>query len=1186
MAFAPFVPLRVFSSYSMLEGAIDPKAIAKLAKERGFPAIALCDRNGLYAAPAFASACCDAGIQPIIGTLLAVAREGTRGAEIDWLALYAQNEAGWLNLCRLVSRAHLGRPLELEPHVELIELDGYTDGLIALSGAGEGGLARLLAAGKHEAATDLAVRLEALFPGRFYIELARRGDPLEEAADEALIEFAYARDLPLVATNPAMFPERQFHGAHDALLCIANSTHIDAPDRPRSSGEAWVKPADVMAELFADLPEALANTLVVAQRCAFAPPRRKPLLPSLAGDTEGEARMLADDARAGLARRLIAYYPEADVAALAAALALQGEERRAACAALAPVGVGEEFLEYAERLDFEADIINRMGFAGYFLIVADFIKWAKDNDIPVGPGRGSGAGSLIAWSLTITDLDPIRLGLLFERFLNPERVSMPDFDIDFCETRRGEVIRYVQKKYGADHVAQIITFGKLKARAVLRDTGRILQMSYGQVDRLCKLVPNHPTDPWTLPRTLNGVAEFKREYDNDDEVRRLIDLAVQLEGLPRNSSTHAAGVVIGDRPLEQLVPLYRDPRSDMPVTQFDMKYVEDTGLIKFDFLGLKTLSVLRKAADLLGKRGISIDLGGLAWDDPQVYRLLQAGDTVGVFQLESEGMRRTLAAVKPTSFGDIIALVSLYRPGPMDNIPLFGRRKNGLEAIEYPHEKLSGILAETYGIFVYQEQVMQAAQILAGYSLGDADLLRRAMGKKVQAEMDAQRLRFVEGCAEVSGIDRKKAYELFDLIDKIAGYGFNKRHAAAYALLSYQTAWFKAHYPHEFYAASMCFDMHQSEKLSIFVDDMRRNAVAVAGPDMNASEAEFTVEQTDESYAVRYALAGIRNVGEKAMEAIVAEREANGRFTSLEELFRRVPSGSMNRRQLEGLVGSGAFDSLEPNRAKVLANADMLLAVADEAERSRTSGQAGLFGGEGEAQQAVRLVDAPAWSRSEQMAKERENFGFYFAAHPVEQWRTIASANGARTHASLVSAGGVAGGRQMAVMAAMVEGVQRRKTKRGKDFVVAEFSDSTGQFSASCFEESLVESFVAWAKEGTCVLLNVELDSPSPEEPPRVTVRGGRPLTEVREAARMELRLEVDRAEALQELALLLAPGTPGKGEVLVRLRTGLDREPLVRLGGDFHLDGELAEQVATIEGVSAVSLAARRGAAHLRLVA
>lgn len=1191
MSFASFVPLRVFSSYTMLDGAIDPKAIAKLAKERKFPAIAITDRNGLYGSVAFAGACRDVGVQPVIGTMLGVSREAAKGPDspIDWLALYAQNEAGWLNLCHLVSAAHLDRPLELDPHVALAELEGHADGLICLTAAGEGALVRLLAEGRRDAADAYAERLQALFGDRLYIEVARRGDAGEEAAEDALIDLAYARDLPLVATNPANFAEASFHAAHDALLCIANSTHIDAADRPRSSGEAWVKPIEVMEQTFADLPEALANTLVVAQRCAYAPPKRKPILPSLAGDKEGEARMAAEDSRTGLVARLKPYYPEAVWPELVEALTAPSVEEGAperVFAQLAAEGLWDEIKGYKDRLEFEISIINRMGFGGYFLIVADFIKWAKDQGIPVGPGRGSGAGSLVAWALTITDLDPIKLGLLFERFLNPERVSMPDFDIDFCETRRGEVIRYVQKKYGQDHVAQIITFGKLKARAVLRDTGRILQMSYGQVDRLTKMVPNHPTDPWSLPRALNGVSEFKREYDIDPEVKRLIDLAMQLEGLPRNSSTHAAGVVIGDRPLAQLVPLYRDPRSDMPVTQFDMKFVEDSGLVKFDFLGLKTLSVLRKATDLMKKRGIEMNLDTLAWDDPKVYELLQRGDTVGVFQLESEGMRRTLAAVKPTNFGDIIALVSLYRPGPMDNIPLFGRRKNGLEAIEYPHPKLEGILSETYGIFVYQEQVMQAAQILAGYSLGDADLLRRAMGKKVQAEMDAQRQRFVEGCKEHSDIEPKKANELFDLIDKFAGYGFNKSHAAAYALLSYHTAWLKTHYPHEFYAASMCFDMHQSEKLAVFVDDMRRNGVAIEGPDINHSEAEFTVEPTHEGHAVRYALAGVRNVGEKAMEQLVAEREANGPFVSLDDVFRRAPAGSMNRRQLEGLAASGAFDCVEPNRAKVLANADVLLMEADRSAKERTSDQHSFLGGDDHGEQALRLAEVEPWSRQDQMAKERENFGFYFAAHPVAQFHAVASANGARPYGSLM-AGGVQGGRQTAMIAAMVESVNKGRTRKGNDFVRADFSDSSGQFSAACFEESLVEPMLRWAKEGTCLLLTVELDSPSPDEPPRVTVRGARPLEEVVGSTQMALTMDVDRVEAVQELAMLLQE-RGSNGTVTLRLRTGLNDEPTVRLGRDFKVDGDLAEQVALIEGVANVSLGPQRrgGGGHLRLVA
>ncbi|MEI6641575.1 MAG: DNA polymerase III subunit alpha [Novosphingobium sp.] len=1196
MPHAPFVPLRIFSSYTMLDGAIDPKAIAKTAAERGFPAIAITDRNGLYGSVAFAKACFDVGVQPIIGTMLAVARPAREGAAptgfgagaptIDWLALYAQDAKGYDNLCHLVSRAHLARPVEFAPHVPLAELEGHSEGLLCLTAAGEGALARLLADGQQSAAEAYLAGLEALLPQRLYIELARRGDPAEMAAEAALIDLAYARDLPLVATNPASFAERAFYDAHDAMLCIASSTHVDSADRPRSSKEWWIKPAPMMEEIFADCPEALANTLVVAQRTAFKPPKRSPILPSLAGDKEGEARMMAADSRHGLVARMKPYYPEAVWDELVEALTCPVEDLDAKTfEGLKAADHWDEVKQYRDRLEFEINIINRMGFGGYFLIVADFIKWAKEQGIPVGPGRGSGAGSLVAWALTITDLDPIKLGLLFERFLNPERVSMPDFDIDFCETRRGEVIRYVQRKYGDDHVAQIITFGKLKARAVLRDTGRILQMSYGQVDRLCKMVPNHPTDPWPLPRALNGVADLKREYDRDPEVRRLIDLAMQLEGLPRNSSTHAAGVVIGDRPLAQLVPLYRDPRSDMPVTQFDMKFVEEAGLVKFDFLGLKTLSVLRKAVDLMARRGIQIDLDRLAWDDAQVYKLLQSGDTVGVFQLESEGMRRTLAAVKPTNFGDIIALVSLYRPGPMDNIPLFGRRKNGLEEIEYPHEKLSVILAETYGIFVYQEQVMQAAQILAGYSLGDADLLRRAMGKKVQAEMDAQRQRFVDGCLTVSGIDAKKANELFDLIDKFAGYGFNKSHAAAYALLAYQTAWLKTHYPHEFYAASMCFDMHQSEKLAVFVDDMRRAGLALYGPDINRSEAEFTVERTEDGYAVRYALAGLRNVGEKAMEAIVAEREANGPYASLDDLFRRLPAGAMNRRGLEALAAGGAFDALEPNRAQITANAELLMAVADEAVRSRTSGQAGLFGAEDHAVPATRLAETPPWSRADQMAAERDTFGFYFAAHPVTEYRAVASANGARTYGSLMSGeGDPAGSRTGAVMAALVEGVNRRKTKKGSDFIAADFSDSSGQFSASCFEEALVEPFQQWAREGTCVLLTVELDRPNPDEPPRITVRGARPLASVSSAARMLLRLDVTRPEAMSELALLLPRAEGARGEVIARLRTGTVREPCLRLGANFALDSDLIERLIPVEGLANVALTARPDR-HLRLV-
>jgi DNA polymerase-3 subunit alpha len=1157
MAYSPFVPLRVFSSFTMLEGAIEPKAIAKAARDRGFPAIAICDRNGLYGAMAFGDACKAAGVQPIVGALLSVARPGQRLANgaplIDWLALYAQDDTGYNNLCALVSAAHLGRPVEQEPHVLLSDLAGKTDGLICLTGGGEGALARLLAGEQATAANDYVEQLEALFADRLYVELSRRGDAAETAAEKALLDLAYARALPIVATNPASFVEPQFHPAHDAMLCIAQSAYVESEDRRVSCPEAWLKPAEAMEDAFSDLPEAIRNSLVVAQRCAFMAPKRAPILPSLAGDREGEAAQLKADAHAGLAARL-AHYPD-----------LSDEERRT----------------YVDRLDFEVGVIVQMGFPGYFLIVADFIKWAKTHDIPVGPGRGSGAGSVVAWALTITDLDPLKLGLLFERFLNPERVSMPDFDIDFCETRRGEVIRYVQEKYGRDTVAQIITFGKLKARAVLKDTGRVLQMSYGQVDRLAKLVPNHPTDPWTLDRALNGVSELMTEYKQDDGVRRLFDMAKQLEGLPRHSSTHAAGVVIGDRPLDQLVPLYRDPRSDMPVTQFDMKYVESAGLVKFDFLGLKTLSVLKEARRLLALRGVDVDLDALAWDDTAVYELLQRGETVGVFQLESEGMRRTLSAVKPTNFGDIIALVALYRPGPMDNIPLFGARKNGREKIAYPHPLLEGILAETYGIFVYQEQVMQAAQILAGYSLGGADLLRRAMGKKVQAEMDAQRDTFVKGCGEHNNIDAKAANELFDLIDKFAGYGFNKSHAAAYALLSYQTAWLKAHYPHEFFAASMSFDSHQTDKLSIFIDDMRRLDVAVTPPSINDSEADFSVGRSDEGLAVRYALGALKGVGEKAMEALVAERHVKGDFASLDDFASRIDPKLLNRRQIEALAGAGAFDCVEPDRPRAFAGAESLLACANSSAHERSTGQGGLFGGDIAIAPALQLPAAEPWTLAERMTREKDAFGFYYSSHPVEQYEAIISARGARTYGDICDNVEMTPGTRIPmVMAAMVESARPRVSQRGNRFLNLTLSDRSGQFQSSCFDEIAGKTLEMLASDGGCAMLSVELDLLEGEETPRVTVRGAQSLADIAATAALQLTCRVELPEAIDEIARLLERRDDARGKVVISTRDPLTDEDIrIELGRSFALGPDTVSRLDMIAGVAetALSLVAPR---------
>jgi len=1151
-----FVPLRIFSSFTMLDGAIEPKAIAAQARKQGFPAAALTDRNGLYAAMAYSDAAKKSGVQPIIGTMLGVCRPDMPDGvtvPLDWIALYAQDKAGYDNLCALVSHAHLGRPIELAAHVSMETLARHTDGLIALTAGGEGALARLFAEGQPDRARAYCDRLQAIFGDRLYIELSRRHDATEQAAEAELIDLAYDRDLPLVATNPCCFAESAFGDAHDAMLCIAHSTYVETEDRPRSCPDAWLKPAETMKALFEDLPEAIANTLIVAQRCAVMAPYRKPILPTLAGDLAGEAQMLRDDAAAGLEARLDRI----------AELRVQKGE---------PEGEPGWRDVYRERLKFEVDVIVQMGFPGYFLIVADFIKWAKDHDIPVGPGRGSGAGSVVAWALTITDLDPLKLGLLFERFLNPERVSMPDFDIDFCETRRGEVIRYVQEKYGRDQVAQIITFGKLKARAVLKDTGRVLQMSYGQVDRLAKLVPNHPTDPWDLKRALNGVPELAKEYSNDNQVRRLWDLATKLEGLPRHSSTHAAGVVIGDRPLAQLVPLYRDPRSDMPVTQFDMKYVEGAGLVKFDFLGLKTLSVLQKAVQLLAKRGITIALDALEWDDPKVYELLQRGDTVGVFQLESEGMRRTLSAVRPSNFGDIIALVSLYRPGPMDNIPSFGRRKQGNEEIVYPHALLEPILSETYGIFVYQEQVMQAAQVLAGFSLGGADLLRRAMGKKVKAEMDAQRAGFVEGCLSVNGIKKAEANALFDLIDKFAGYGFNKSHAAAYALLAYQTAWLKAHHPHEFYAASMCYDMALTDKLAIFVDDARRAGVTLLPPCVNASLADFDVQANGEGLGVRYALGALKSVGEGAMEKLVAERAA-GRFASLDDIATRVDPRLLNKRQLETLAAAGGFDGIDPNRAGVHAVAETILAVAARTHSQKISGQGGLFGDASHAGDTIKLPASARWTLSQRMDQEKEAFGFYFSAHPVDRHAHLARNHGARNFGSLTELTIPDDGtRAGATMAVLVEDARWRTSARGKRYMMAQLSDPSGQFTATCFDDAVAADLEEAARVGGCGLITVELDRRPGEEAPRISVKRIQPFETLATTARFVLEVTVADPAAFAPLAALLADHRGARGEVRATLTTP-DGEATILLGRDFLLDAELAGHVETLHGIAAATL-------------
>jgi DNA polymerase-3 subunit alpha len=1160
MPLADFVHLRTHSAYSLSAGAITVKELVQLCRGEAMPAVAIADSGNLFGALEFATACAESGIQPIIGVEIALAGAAARGprpgdgygnghghghGEPDRIVLLVQSEAGYRNLMRLTSQAYLDGEAGAEPALTPADLAGANAGLICLAGGAAGPLGRLLAEGQGEAAAAMLAILKDLFPGRLYIELQRHGLPEEAKSEAALVDLAYAHDLPLVATNDAYFPDREFYAAHDALMCIAQGRAIADDDRKRLTPQHYFRPAAEMRALFADLPEACDNTLVIARRCAFIPQPRKPILPAFplpegAPQGSSEESGLRAAAEAGLDARLAA------------------------------AGIGDAAATpYRERLAFELDMIVRTGFAGYFLIVADFIQWAKRRAIPVGPGRGSGAGSVVAWALTITDLDPLRLGLLFERFLNPERVSMPDFDIDFCQDRRDEVIRYVQQKYGRDRVAQIITFGKLQARAVLRDVGRVLGMPYGQVDRLCKLVPNNPAHPVSLAKAIAGEPQLQQQRDSDETVARLMEIALRLEGLYRHASTHAAGVVIGDRPLAELVPLYRDPRSDMPVTQFNMKWVELAGLVKFDFLGLKTLTVLARCLELLEARGTRLDLANLPLDDPLTFELLSRGDTVGVFQVESQGCRDMLRQLRPDRFEDIVAANALYRPGPMENIPRYIAVKHGREEPDTLHPKIEGILKETHGIMIYQEQVMQIAQVLAGYTLGGADLLRRAMGKKIQSEMDAQRAQFVSGAVE-RGVDRARAELIFDQMAKFAGYGFNKSHAAAYALITYQTAYLKANHPVEFMAASMTLDLGNTDKLAHFRQELDHLGIALLPPDINRSQATFAVEDDPKSGkpAIRYALAAVKGVGAQAMRELVAEREKGGPFKDLFDFALRLDAKSFNRRQFENLVKAGACECLNPNRAQSFAAAELLLRQASRAAEERESkqeslfaGAAGLTDGRFAARPSLPLVGD--WPEIERLQHELDAIGFYLSAHPLDPYGKSLERAGILRWVDLPAAL-AAGGSTRFRLAGIVNNKKERTSARGNRFAFVQLSDTTGIFEVTLFSEVLSQTRALL--EGGQPLV-VTVDVRREEENLRLTAQKIEPLDSIIAHVAAGLRVFVGAAEALPRLKSVIAREAGGRGRVTVVLDLP-QSEVEIALPGGFRVDPRVRAAVKSLPGI------------------
>ena len=1145
MPLADFVHLRVHTAYSLSAGAIRIKEVAGLCKAGNMPAVAITDTGNLFGALEFATTCSAAGVQPIIGCEISLERGPEAGSRLgrgvsepDRIVLLVQSEAGYRNLLRLVSRSYLAGDAQSEPAIGSCDLAEASEGLLCLAGGPKGPIGRLLGEGQTEAAASALSGLAMAFPNRLYIELMRHGAPEEGRCEPGLIELAYRHGLPLVATNDVYYPDPEFYEAHDALLCIAQGTAVADGDRKRLTPFHYFRPAAEMRAVFADVPEACDNTLVIARRCAFIPQPRQPILPAFA-DCDGcdEQTALRRAALAGLEFRL----------------AGQGTRQN------------EDANPYHDRLEFELGTIIRMGFAGYFLIVSDIIQWAKRQGIPVGPGRGSGAGSVVAWALTITDLDPLRFGLLFERFLNPERVSMPDFDIDFCQDRRDEVIRYVQQKYGRDRVAQIITFGKLQARAVLRDVGRVLAMPYGQVDRLCKLVPNNPAHPVTLEQAIAGEPALQQQRDTDESVARLITIALKLEGLYRHASTHAAGVVIGDRPLSELVPLYRDPRSDIPVTQFNMKWVELAGLVKFDFLGLKTLTVLARTCDLLAARGIEIDLSALPLDDPGAYELLARGDTVGIFQVEGAGVRDMLRKLRPDRFEDIIAANALYRPGPMENIPRYITVKHGEEAPDYLHPALEPILKETYGVMTYQEQVMQIAQVLAGYSLAGADLLRRAMGKKIPAEMEAQRQLFFDGAA-ARGVERARAELIFDQMAKFAGYGFNKPHAAAYALVTYQTAYLKANYPVEFLAALMTLDLGNTDKLNVFRQELSRLGIRLLPPDINRSEVTFSVEQDPKSGnpAIRYALAAVKGVGAQAMAELLAERTARGRFKDLADFSRRLDAKSFNRRQFESLAKAGAFDSLNPNRAHTVAVSEQLLRQASLAAEERESHQESLFAGIDPSFAPRPSLPAVAdWPPVERLQHEFSAIGFYLSSHPLDPYGKSLERSGIIRYSDL-PAGLAANPTNRFKLAGIVIGRKERTSGRGNRFAFVQMSDPSGTFELTLFSEILAQSR-ALLDSGQPLVVTVDVRNE--EDSLRMTAQKIEPLDAVVAHAAAGLRVFVGEPRALSSLKTVIARESGGRGRVTIVLDLPA-REVEIALPGGFRVDPRTRTAVRSLPGI------------------
>lgn len=1135
-----FIHLRVHSVYSLLESSVKIEELISLCLQNKMPAVAVTDSGNLFGSLEFAEYAANRGIQLIIGCNIII-RHLEQNLSI---LLLAKNEQGYTNLVTLVSESFKKRKNNSDiPYVDFDELLNLSSGLIALTGGYDGILAQLLLKQDKETIK----RLLLAFDGHLYVELQRHGLNKELELEEALIDFTYQHNIPLVATNDVFFPNKSDYEAYDILTCISEGSYALENNRKKLTIEHYFKSVTEMEELFSDIPEAINNTLVIAKRCSYMPRSRQPILPKFpCRENKTENEELREQAVSGLKLRIaksssVTRTPSTVIPAL--------DQRDSSVTRWNDTKPDDDtqhdidIKQYYDRLNYELSVITSMNYAGYFLIVSDFIRWSKANDIPVGPGRGSGAGSIVAWSLQITDLDPIKFGLIFERFLNPDRISMPDFDIDFCQEKRDLVIDYVQKKYG--YVAQIITFGKLQARAVLRDVGRVLQMPYAQVDKISKMVPFNPVNPVTLSQAIELDQNLQKERDSDEVIAKLLDISLKLEGIYRHVSTHAAGIVICDQKLENFVPVYYDPNSALPITQYSMKYVEKAGLIKFDFLGLGTLTLIDHVCRLINRDEKNFDISSVSLIDQRTYEMLSRGDSIGVFQLESSGMREALIKLKPDCIEDIIALISLYRPGPMNNIPTYVARKHGLEKPDYIHPLLEEVLKETFGVIIYQEQVMEIARILSGYSLAEADLLRRAMGKKIKEEMDKQRKLFVQGATK-NGVDYDRASYIFDLVAKFAGYGFNKSHAAAYAIISYQTAYLKANYPLEFFTALMNLNIDDRDKLNLFYHAAKFSGVAVLSPDISKSKAEFSIEGEH----IRYGIAALRNVGFAIAEGIV-----NARSSSYKDIWEFIQNLGhiMNKRALESLIKSGTFDSVHKNRKQLYESIDTLIYFTN---KNRQSNQAALFGNLDILK--PKLENVEDFNEEEKLEHELFSLGFYLTNHPLEKFRTLLKKLNI----------GFIGESKTTKTAGVILNVRMRTSERGR-FVILTLSDPHNVSEIAFYNNEIIEEKRNLFSPGAFVIIDLEISE-------NTTRLSGKDISEFTEKITSLMKglvltsLCTDSQKVAEELNSVLKNG--GKTKIMLKFLLKKHKVSIL-LPGTYSITPQAIYEISHLSWIEGVEI-------------